>query len=163
MLEGGDDDMPAPPFGRPTEERERVRLGSARCKDDLQVATGQELRYPTSLSAYIYGPNDEVLAPSNLETVGWISEKRDVWGIFWSKKTMNGEDVDHELAEAINHAVEENNGEGVINLRVSTDTCAINMFPFLDMTPFWPGCTIVHVEGRVVRRKPMQDQEVTKS
>lgn len=124
------------------------------CSGSSHLFHMAELRYPASMSGYLYGPGDRLLSKDDLEVVADLKEKVRVWGIFWTKTEMNGESAEAELTEAINRAIEKSGGEAVMNLQFTSDACGISLTPVLSMLPFWPGCTVVGATGRIVRRAP---------
>lgn len=112
----------------------------------------QDLRYPASMSGYLYDADDTILSEKEMEVVGELDESVTLWAMVWSKVDLNGESSDHELAGRMNAAVEESGGEGVIDLTFSSDTCGMDFAPVMSMLPFWPGCTRVRATGTIVRR-----------
>lgn len=74
---------------------------------------------------------------------------------------MHG-DEQADLSEDLNAAVRDFGGEGVARLQVQAGTCAFNWFWVLNWLPFWPGCTVVDVEGVVVRRNSKAIAQVAK-
>lgn len=110
------------------------------------------LRYPASMSGYLQGPDGRVLPREVLEETGTLNEKVKFWGMMWALVPMGTAEKDAALSAAMNRAIEAHNGEGIINLQITSDSCGINMTPILDLLPFWPGCTVVQVQGAIVRR-----------
>ena len=81
--------------------------------------------------------------------VGEFSYSTRMWGLFFSWIPINGS-VD--VSEAMNKAIAEHKGDGVINLTVRSDGCATNYLPALSLLPIWPGCADVTVEGQIVKQ-----------
>ncbi|MCB0221238.1 MAG: hypothetical protein KDH09_16180 [Chrysiogenetes bacterium] len=112
----------------------------------------QSLRYPASMSGYLYDEDERMLSEKDMEVIGEFNEKTRLWAMAWGLATLNGESSDQELAELINAAVEKRGGEGVIDLGFSSETCGINFAPAISILPLWPGCTSIQASGTIVRR-----------
>ena len=118
-----------------------------------------QLRYPTSMSGYIYGPEYELLWKRHLEELGPVNVEKKIWAMAWGKGDLNGESANAELVEAVNAEVEKLGGEGIINFKISSESCGMNFVPALSMLPFWAGCAVVRAEGTVVRRKDVPESD----
>ncbi len=120
--------------------------GCAGAQTDI---TAKESRYPISMSAVLV---DEKGAPvylgHELEEVGVLSDESTKVGFFYAATGL-----DHDLSEAVNSQVEAANGEGVVNLAVTSQQCALNYIWPLTILPIWPGCLSNSVKGVIVRRK----------
>jgi hypothetical protein len=88
-----------------------------------------ELRYPASMSSYLYGPNNELLAKDReLRVINRFSGEYDYWGTFYSLMPLTGT---KDIGEEINKAIEEAGGEGIVNVKVMSETNSLDEFPFL--------------------------------
>lgn len=110
-----------------------------------------EAKYPVSLSPALYDQNNNVLIKGKqLKVVGKFKHEKRFWGLMYSWVRITGsEDVD----EAINRAIKNKKGVGLINLAVTTDGCLSNSlmtFPF-SILPIIPGCTDAIIEGDIVK------------
>lgn len=123
------------------------------CAGSRGVMTFDNLRHPTSMSAYIYGPNDEVLAKEDLMVMGNVHIEKAYWGFMFSLVNVSD---DKKIVDAINQQVDEKGGDGVINLSVTAEGCAISGFTILQLLPIWPGCTNVVVTGDIVKAREMK-------
>ena len=99
------------------------------------------------------------LVGRDLEVVGRFEERYMEWSTLYG--TVHG-DEQADLSEELNAAVQALGGEGVARLQVQASTCAFNWFWILNWLPLWPGCTIVDVEGVVVRRTSKHVAQVAK-
>jgi hypothetical protein len=113
--------------------------------------TFSEAKYPVSLSPALYDQNDNVLVKDKqLRVVGKFRYEKRFWGVMYSWVRLSGSnDVD----AALNKAIEQNQGVGVINLSVTTDGCVSNSvvtFP-ISILPIIPGCTDAMIEGDIVK------------
>lgn len=122
----------------------------AGCAGGRGKITFDNLKYPASMSAFIYGDGNEMLSKGDLRVLDTFRYEKRFWGIFWSGIPLSSEKG---IAEAINRKVEDAGGEGVINLAVTTSTCGINSLPLLSFLPVLPGCVNVKVEGEIVKTK----------
>lgn len=105
-----------------------------------------ELKYPVSSSGYLYTSD----GGKRLETVAPMAFDVKVWGIGWSIIPLSG-DVD--VSDEINKQIVAVDGEGVVNLTVTTDNCGVNYVWPLNLLPIWPGCVAVEIQGTIVRRQ----------
>lgn len=109
------------------------------------------LRYPCSTSAFLYGPHDEILIKDDqLETISKFRYQQTFWGIGWSFIPLSTED---ELVSKMNSEIESVKADGMINLTIISEQSAINSIPILNLLPLWPGATNVTVEGEIVKLK----------
>lgn len=107
-------------------------------------------RYPISFSDGMLDESGQLqLVGRDLEVVGKFEERYMEWSTLYG--VVHG-DQQADLSEELNAAVQAHGGEGVARLQVQAGTCAFDWFWILNWLPFWPGCTVVDVEGVVVRR-----------
>jgi hypothetical protein len=83
--------------------------------------------------------------------VGHVEWKGHAWGMLYSWISLT---PSSDISEAVNKQVAELNGDAVINLKVTSATCAMNIVPIFDMLPIWPGCANVTVTGDVIQVTP---------
>ena len=124
-----------------------VAAGCAGARGNVRF---DSLEYPASMSGYLYGPDDRTLSPLSLQVVSEFEHGGRMWGVLYSWVPLTRS---LDVSDAINREIEQAGGEGVINLSVTTDGCAINYIPALSLLPIWPGCADVTVAGEIVRRK----------
>jgi hypothetical protein len=124
-----------------------IGIGCAGGRGDVRF---DSLRYPVSMSGYVYGPKNRALSPRSLEVVSEFEHEGRLWGVLFSWLPVSG---DLDLSDEINNDVEAAGGEGVINLSVKSEGCVLNYIPGLSLIPMWPGCADVTVAGQVVKRK----------
>lgn len=112
----------------------------------------QELKHPTSMSAYLYGPDKKVVAKGKgLKTIADFKYEKRVWGIMYTFVTLS-EDINADLTNKINGAVTNADGDGMINVAITfKESCGISRVPIINLLPFWPGCVDVLVSGEVVK------------
>lgn len=109
-----------------------------------------ELKYPVSMSPALYDKdNTVVFYKRELKPVGKLDYTKTIWSTLWTAVTFN---PSQELGGPINTQIEENGGEGVVNMTVHVRNCSLNYIPILAWLPIWPGCTVVNIEGDVVKR-----------
>lgn len=108
-----------------------------------------ELRYPVSLSGFLFGERGEILGKgSKLRVVRIFKYEKSYWNIGYSFLGFSDESAfDH----YINKEIEIAGGDGVINLKVTSTGCLINSTPCLTFLPVWPGCTVVKIRGEIVK------------
>lgn len=110
-----------------------------------------EAKYPISLSPALYDQNETVLVKDKqLSVVGKFKYEKRFWGIMYSWVRLSGSD---DVDLAINDAIKDKQGVGMINLAVTTNGCLSNYiltFP-LSILPIIPGCTDAIIEGDIVK------------
>lgn len=112
----------------------------------------EKAEVPVSMSAFLYDADGRVLAKNkDLKVLGQFEYEKRFWGILWSQVKISD---DTDVSEAINAQVKAKGGEGLINLLVESDYCAISVIPFLGLLPIWPGCTKAKFQGEIVKSEP---------
>ena len=125
------------------------------CTGGKGVLRFDELSYPVSTSAFLFGKDYELLQKGrDLEVVGSFHYAARIRGFGW--KPYGSSTV--ELGKAMNRSIEKDGGEGMVNLTVSTGPCGLGvMYGILlyipSIIPFMPGCAVVTAEGQIVRQK----------
>ena len=108
-----------------------------------------ELKYPASMSGYLYNNKKETLVKGDkLKVVQNFSYQKTFWSILYSYKSLSDEE---EIVMALNEAIKDNNGYGVINLSAEMRACKINSIPVLSVLPIWPGCADITLKGEIVK------------
>jgi hypothetical protein len=134
-----------------------------------------DLSYPVSTSAFLYGEDYALLQKGkDLEVVGLFHQTTRVWGIGWLGlkdpvvlvgkmwepwDLSPGKAKRKELGGMLNEGIAKANGQGMINLTVSTSPCWLSItYDILQniptVLPFMPGCAVVTVTGEIVRQRP---------
>lgn len=121
------------------------------CSGSRATIRFENLKYPCSTSAFLYGPNQEILVKGkDLKTVGFFQYEKKYWGILWSALRLSDS---KDVMQKMNQEIINKNGEGIINLTVVAETHKINNVIPLNVLPIWPGATNVKFYGEIVRRK----------
>ena len=111
-----------------------------------------ELKYPASMSAYLYGPNNELLAKDReLQVIGRFSYKMNFWGTFYSGVPLTGT---KDVSKEVNNKIEASGGDGIINVKVTSKPGSLTLYHPLTALPFWPSYTEVLMEGEIVKYDP---------
>ena len=112
-----------------------------------------ELKYPASMSAYLYGPNNELLAKDReLQVIEPFSYKTRFWGTFYSLVPLTGT---KDVSKEVNKKIEASGGDGIINVKVTAKPGFLTQFHPLTLLPFWPSFTEVLMEGEIVKYDPI--------
>ena len=121
-------------------------INCASAKSDLKFST---VKYPVSLSPYLYGPNWEKLqAGKQLTSVSKFFYKQSYYSILYGWLPLSSE---KKFNEYINQKIKEKNAKGMVNLSISSQMCGINNIIILNILPVWPGCTIMTAQGEIVQ------------
>lgn len=122
----------------------------------------ENLKYPASMSAFLYGTDNEILAKNKeLEIVESFEYKKIFWSILYNAVSLSN---DKDIADAINKKIEESDGGGIINLSVTSSGCALNdlfYWTFLHLLPITPGCVDVTVTGEIVKLSMKKSSSLT--
>jgi hypothetical protein len=107
------------------------------------------LKYPVSLSPHLFDKSGKIVSESNeLKVIGQIDYEKTVYSMLYTIATINPQ---QEFGDIINHQISEKNGDGVINLSVSTRGCVYNYIPIISLLPMWPGCTVINLSGDIIK------------
>lgn len=110
-----------------------------------------DVKYPLSMSAYLYDSDYKVVAKDKeLEVVAPFEYSKRFWGLFYSIIPLSN---DKEIVAAINREVDKVGGDGIINLSVTASNCKFNSFPIISAVPVMPGCVDSVVMGEIVKLK----------
>ena len=110
-----------------------------------------KLEYPVSMSSYVEDRSGRVLSPNDMQVIGELKYETKVWGMGYSIIPLSGE---KDVSAPINEQVRSARGEGVSDLSVAADYCALNHVPVLNFLPVWPTCVDVSIRGNIIRGKP---------
>ncbi len=131
------------------------------CSHGKGVLRFDDLSYPVSTSAFLYGEDYALLQKGrDLEVIGSFRHTTRLWGIGWEPWDLSpGKGKEKELGGLLNEGIAKANGQGMINMTVSTSPCWLSitynvLFNMPDILPFMPGCAAVTVEGEIVRQRP---------
>jgi len=126
-------------------------LAAGGCAGARVTVSADRARYPVSLSAEVRDKSGRLFDQHSLTRVGTFNDHRAPGGIVYSALTIPST---YDISDAVNQQVASSCGEAVINLSISiSDACTVlNMFPFLNAVPIWPGCVPLSVSGEIVRR-----------
>ncbi|HPI15569.1 MAG TPA: hypothetical protein PK875_01430 [Spirochaetota bacterium] len=120
------------------------------CAGGRKTLRFDALTYPCSLSPFLYDVDGSVLAKGkDLKVVGEFKMVKDFWGIGYSVIPVSS---DADVAIAMNKRIKELNGDGIINLKVTSSETNANLAVFFTFLPIWPGCTTVTINGEVVKK-----------
>ena len=122
----------------------------ASCAGANASVVANEARYPISMSPVVRDKGGQLLERAHLQRVGRLSASSTKFAVGYSLVVPRTYDI----SEEVNAQVAAVGGEAVVNVSVRAgDGCGIlNMFPFLNALPIWPGCVPVTVEGDIVKR-----------
>ena len=114
--------------------------------------TFDELKYPASMSAYLYSPNNELLAKDReLRVIDRFSYKMNFWGTLYSFVQLTGA---KDVGQEVNKIIEASGGDGIINVKVTAKPGFLTLSHPLTLLPFWPSNTEVFIEGEIVKYDP---------
>lgn len=112
------------------------------------------LRYPVSLSPYIYDSNDNIIeVGKDLKRVNSFSFDKTSWTIFYGLIPLSNDRV---ISEKINSIVEKNQGDGIVNLSIDIEHGTLAKFyAFLYYIPCYiplvPYNAKITINGDVVK------------
>ncbi len=123
--------------------------------------TFNNLKYPVSMSPFLYGQNNEILAKNkDLTVLDSFRYKTTKWVILYGAIPFSSYKVtDKDIVDAINKKIEEVGGEGIIELSVTYSQPTNDFFMFINFLPVFPSWTTLTVEGNIVRSKPINLKE----
>ncbi|HEU4404546.1 MAG TPA: hypothetical protein VFS43_04560 [Polyangiaceae bacterium] len=136
---------------------------SALCAAALALSTGAgcvgantsvvapDAHYPVSLSRAVRDRDGSLVPGERRKVVGTFDEKRTAWSMFYKLVRLTPKT---DLSASIDRQVKAAGGDAIVNLRVGTLHCGLNVVPFLPALPLWPGCARVFVRGDIVKVLP---------
>lgn len=107
--------------------------------------------YPVSMSQGVRDESGELVEKDRRVVVGTFDDKRTAWGMLYSGVKLTPK---KDISKEVNRQVARAKGDAIVNLRVATETCALDFIPILNILPIWPGCTNVYVKGDIIRVEP---------
>ncbi len=120
-----------------------------------------ELKYPASMSSFLYGPNDEILTKDrDLIVVKRFRFEVYYTAIFYSLLPPSHT---HDVGDQINTEIVNGGGDGVVNVKISSNPGITAYLHPLTLVPFWPSYTTVVVEGDIVKFEPTASQVALKT
>ncbi len=114
------------------------------------------LEYPTSMSAYLYDQNqDVVMKDRELESIHSFEFKKTFWNLAYGLIPLTKEES---ISDTLNFLVEKYEGDGIINLTISIEQGFISklsgLFLFVpSYFPIFPSSTKITISGEVVKLK----------
>jgi hypothetical protein len=128
-------------------------LAAGGCAGASVEVTAERARYPVSMSGLVRDGTGVIHGPWSLQRVGMLRTEATRFGFLYSTATAQPR---YDISDEVNAQVAAARGEAVVNLSVTVSArCGkLNMFPFLGILPFWPGCVPVSIMGDIVRRWP---------
>jgi hypothetical protein len=108
-----------------------------------------ELKYPASMSGYLYGPTGESIGHgTGLTPIQDFRHIAYLCSIFYSIVPLTRSS---DIIELMNKRIESTGGDGMTDVSVSSDYDKLTSVVFLNLLPIWPGCSEVTVKGTIVR------------
>ncbi len=130
-----------------------VIAGAAGCAGARPQIRFDTAKVPVSMSKTVLGRDGRPLGVQEQFPVGRFTAKRTGYAVAYSFAQVSPFDFSEEL----NRQVGEVKGDAVVNLQVSTEksgcTC-LNIMPFIQALPIYPGCVEVSLEGDIIRSSP---------
>jgi hypothetical protein len=108
-----------------------------------------DLQYPASMSPYLYGPREEILAESkDLVVIKKFRFEKNSWNLMYGLISLAN---NNDIAERINHEISLSGGDGILNVEITTKNGIMNYIYILNLLPLWPTYTKLTVEGDIVK------------
>jgi hypothetical protein len=108
-----------------------------------------DLKFPASMSAYLYGPDNEILAKDkDLKVIKKYYYRTNSWNIVYSLISFSN---NGDVIEDINRAITESGGDGIVSVEVSAQDGITNSILLLNLLPFWPTYSKIIIEGDIVK------------
>jgi hypothetical protein len=107
------------------------------------------LKYPASMSAYLYGPDNGILTKDKeLKVTKKLHLRKNSWNIFYTiiEISNNGD-----VVEEMNKEIAGSGGDGIVNVAVSSQDGITNSIPLLNLLPFWPTYSRITIKGDIVK------------
>lgn len=114
-----------------------------------------DARYPVSMTAAVRDTDGTLVSKDRKVLVGRMEDERRSWGMVYSAVKLNPK---QDISQLVNRQVRASGGDAVVNLQVASSHCGWNFVPLLNLLPVWPGCTIVHLRGDIVRVGEKRDE-----
>ncbi len=129
---------------------------SAGCSRTRGIIQFQNLKHPVSTSAFLFDQNfDVVMKGKELEVIHTFEFKKTFWSVFYGSISLTSDEI---LGLTINEIVDQYNGDGVINLKLTQQEGLVNKFySFMlylpSSVPILPSTADIWVSGEVVKLK----------
>ncbi len=108
-----------------------------------------DLKYPASLSACLYGPNNEILTKDkDLQVIKKYYFKKISWNLFYGLVSLSD---NSDVVKDINREIAETGGDGMVSIEVSSQEGIVNDFYFFNLLPFWPTYSKITIEADIVK------------
>jgi hypothetical protein len=118
--------------------------GVSGCRIDFD-----ELKYPASMSGYLYGPTGESIGhATGLTPVQDFEHTANLCSIFYFIVPLTRSS---DIIELMNKKIESAGGDGMTDVSVRSDYSKLTSVVPLNLLPIWPGCSKVTVKGTIVR------------
>lgn len=127
---------------------------AAGCSRTKGIVQFQNLKYPVSTSPFLLDQNyDIVMKGRELEVIHTFEFKKTFWSVFYGRISLTGEE---KISLTINEIVDQCNGDGVINLKLTLQEGLVNKFySFMlyipGLIPVLPSTADIWVSGEVVK------------
>ncbi len=122
---------------------------SAGCSGARGTIKLDDLKYPASMSPYLYGPDFQVVAAGKeLEVIGKYENSKTYVGFLWTLLSIGN---DSSFIETLNEEIKKQNGDGIVNVKVNVSDTTLNQIPVTMLIPIWPGAAKVKITGDIVR------------
>jgi hypothetical protein len=128
----------------------------AGCSSSKGVIDFTPLKYPTSMSAFLFDQNQNlVMKGKELDTLFKFNYKKTFWTLAYGSIQLTKDDG---ITDYLNSIVDKYKGDGIINLTVTIEHGAVNkLYSFLlylpSLIPIFPGSALITVSGEVVKLK----------
>jgi hypothetical protein len=111
--------------------------------------TFDDLKYPASMSAHLYGPDNEILTKDKeLQVIKRYYYKKNSWNIFYTLISFSN---NSDVTKDINRAIHESGGDGIVNVEVSAKDGITNTIILFNLLPFWPTYSTITLEGDIIK------------
>lgn len=121
---------------------------SSSCSGSRAYLKFENLKYPASMSKYLYDKDGSIVSPGNgLKISGHFEREETQWSILWTFVPLNSTAW---VDEMINEEIRKVNGSGAINIEIGNVACKHIGIPVLGFIPLYPGCQKLSVSGDVV-------------
>jgi len=119
----------------------------------------ESLKYPASMSAFLYDQNDQVaMKGEQLISLFSFKLKKTFWAIGYGLIPLSSEGA---ISDSLNSLVEKHKGDGIINLSVTIDQGVVNklysVFLFIpSLIPVFPSSANITITGDIVKLLPSE-------
>lgn len=120
----------------------------AGCAGARTKVTADASQYPISLSRGVRDADGELAPQERVVKVGRFHHKATAIAHFYSAAPVKDK---HDISTFVNRQVSAHGGDAIVNLRVRSQHCGLDLVPVLNWIPLWPGCVHVDIEGDIVK------------